>query len=116
MGLLSRVSIRLLIMGCTRSVAVVIVGLNVHLSGKVKVSLLVDGLVNFGNNFELLKTYGGLVIPHNPSWGEIETLMGTIKNEMWRSMSDPNFDYEAERKALSALIKPVFDRSLKMPG
>ena len=65
----------------------------------------------FENNFEILKTRGGVVVPHNADWNQVENMMRDIKNEQWKAIHDQNYDPEMRKKQLKAVITPAFERS-----
>jgi hypothetical protein len=61
----------------------------------------------------LLKTIGGVVVPNNANWKEIENVMVKIKQEQNRAIEDLNFDPEREKINLKQVISAAFERSFQ---
>jgi hypothetical protein len=70
----------------------------------------------FALNFEKLKTYGGIVVPHNGDWKEVERIMMNIKEIQQNAINDINFDPRQEREKLWSAITPIFIRGRHRPS
>jgi hypothetical protein len=68
---------------------------------------------NFDKDFKLLQTNGGVVVPNNADWKEIENMMVKIKEEQKRAVEDWNFDAEREKINLKHVISAAFARSIQ---
>jgi hypothetical protein len=69
----------------------------------------------FQANFELLKTFGGIVVPHNGNWREIDTIMRRIQKEQGAAIYRKHLKPAQEKETLRALLSPMFERAAHTP-
>jgi hypothetical protein len=66
----------------------------------------------FEYNFDLLKNFGGIVVPHNGNWIEIDMMMKRIQKEQGAAIARKKLNPDHAKESLRALISPMFERAV----